>query len=207
MQHLNIEKLKATPLEQMPYEHIIVPGFLSEETVQQVIGSYPDISKGGSFPLDTVKVSDILNDVITEMDGPDFEQAVAEKFSVDIKGRPKMYSLRGYCRKTDGKIHTDSKDKIITVLLYLNEKWTHDSGKLRLLKSGDNLEDYAAEVPPDNGTLLIFKRSDKSYHGHGSFEGVRRSIQMNWMVSEGKKGFHKLRHNISAGFKKMSVFR
>ena len=114
-----------------------------------------------------------------------------------------MYSLRGYCRPTDGKIHTDSKDKIITVLLYLNDGWQQPGGRLRLLKTGDSLKDFAAEVPPDNGTLLVFKRSENSWHGHESFEGVRRSIQMNWMTSEGSKGFHKLRHQISARVKKL----
>jgi Rps23 Pro-64 3,4-dihydroxylase Tpa1-like proline 4-hydroxylase len=116
-----------------------------------------------------------------------------------------MYSLRGYCRRTDGKIHTDSKDKIITVLLYLNQDWNEEGGKLRMLRGGKDLNDYAEEVPPDNGTLLVFKRSEKSWHGHGPFEGKRCSIQMNWMVSEGARGFHKLRHSISARMKKLTA--
>ena len=148
-------------------------------------------------------MSPTLRELIDQLDGPEFEQAVEEKFGVALAGKPKMYSLRGYCRSSDGKIHTDSKDKIITVLLYLNEPWPHEHGKLRLLRSGSDLADYVAEVPPDDGTLLIFRRSDKSWHGHGPFEGVRRSIQMNWMVSEGRRGFHALRHKISAQVKKL----
>lgn len=205
MKHIDIDKLKSTPLETDPYEYIIVPGFLNNGSLLNVIETYPDITKGGSYPLDTVEVSPALQGVIDELNGPEFEEAVAEKFSVDIAGRPKMYSLRGYCRKTDGKIHTDSKDKIITVLLYLNDNWQQIGGKLRLLRNGTDMEDYKTEVPPDNGTLLVFKRSDNSWHGHGSFEGVRRSIQMNWMVSEGKRGFHKFRHKLSASFKKLTA--
>ena len=41
-------------------------------------------------------------------------------------------TLRGYSRKKDGKIHTDSKTKILTVLLYLNENWLDINGNLRL---------------------------------------------------------------------------
>ena len=59
-----------------------------------------------------------------------------------------------------GVIHTDSKDKIITVLLYLNRDWPHTTGRLRLLRNGQSLDDYAVEIPPDNGTLLVFKRSN-----------------------------------------------
>ena len=66
-----------------------------------------------------------------------------------------------------------------------------------MLRGAKDLDDFAEEVPPDNGTLLVFKRSDKSWHGHGPFEGRRCSIQMNWMVSKGARGFHKLRHTIS----------
>ena len=79
---------------------------------------------------------------------------------------------------TDGKIHTDSKTKIITVLLYMNDKsWPSDTGRLRILRNGTDLEDYADEVEPAGGTLIVFKRSDKSWHGHHSYEGPRRAIQ------------------------------
>ncbi|MGH6817028.1 MAG: 2OG-Fe(II) oxygenase, partial [Hyphomicrobiaceae bacterium] len=102
-------------------------------------------------------------------------------------------------------IHTDSEDKIITVLLYLNETWPHADGRLRLLRNGRDVDDFAAEVPPDNGTLLVFKRSDTSWHGHRPFEGPRRALQMNWMTSEGAKGWHKMRHRLSAALKTMGI--
>ena len=205
MAHLDIEKLRTTPLQHEPYEYLIVPGFLKPEALDAAVSDYPDISSGGSYPLDTLAVSAPLQAVIDELDGPEFEAAIAEKFDIDLADRPKMYSLRGRCRATDGKIHTDSKDKIITVLLYMNKDWSPEGGRLRVLRSGTDLEDYAAEVPPDQGTLLVFKRSDSSWHGHGPFDGIRRSIQMNWMTTEGRRGFHRLRHKISARLKKLAV--
>lgn len=202
MVQLNIDRLKKAERRSDPFDYMIVPGFLPPETLQDVVSNYPSL-KGGSYPLDSVDIPPTVQALINQLDGPEFEQAIEEKFGVALKGQPKMYSLRGYCRKTDGKIHTDSKDKIITVLLYLNENWSHEGGKLRMLKNGKNLDDYAEEVPPDNGTLLVFRRSENSWHGHGPFEGQRCSIQMNWMVSEGARGFHKLRHSLSAKVKKL----
>ena len=202
MTHLDIERLRRTRLRSDPFEYVVVPHFLKAASLSRVIGGYPDL-KGGSYPLDSITPSPALREVIDQLDGPDFERAVEDKFDVPLAGRPKMYSLRGYCRASDGRIHTDSKDKIVTVLLYLNESWPNEHGKLRLLRSESDLADYAEEVPPDEGTLLVFRRSEKSWHGHGPFEGVRRSIQMNWMVSEGQRGFHALRHKISARFKKL----
>lgn len=207
MSMLNIAALKNATLRSDPFEYTIVPGFISDQTLEQIIDSYPDIMRGGSFPLDSVEVSASLQALIDAMDGAEFEAAIEDKFSVALKGHPKMFSLRGYCRPTDGKIHTDSRDKIITVLLYLNRNWEHEGGKLRMLRNGNGLDDYAEEAPPDNGTLLVFKRSGKSWHGHGPFDGVRRSIQMNWMVSGNRRAFHKLRHTLSAKVKKLVSVR
>jgi len=204
MVQLNIDLLKSAELRKSPFEYTIVPGFLPPPSLREVTDDYPTL-KGGSYPLDSIELPPAVQALVDQMDGPEFEKAIETKFDVSLKGQPKMYSLRGHCRNSDGKIHTDSKDKIITVLLYLNDKWEHEGGKLRMLCSGTDLDDFSEEVPPDNGTLLVFKRSEKSWHGHGPFEGRRCSIQMNWMVSEGARGFHKLRHSISATVKKLTA--
>jgi len=201
LRHLDIEKLRATPLVTDPFEHTIVPAFLSGESIAAINATYPPIDQGGSYPIGALDAGMTIKEVIDELDGSHFEAAIAEKFGVMLADKPKMYSLRGYVRADDGKIHTDSKDKIITVLLYLNEHWMHAGGRLRLLRDGKDLENYAAEVAPDNGTLLVFKRSDRSWHGHPPFEGPRRALQMNWMRSGASKGFHALRHALSARIK------
>ena len=205
MPHLNLDKLKAAKVETSPYAYTIVPGFLSPGTVAKVNATYPAIKAGGSYPVESLDAGMAIKEVIDELDGPAFQKAIADKFGVELDGRPKMYSLRGYTRAKDGQIHTDSRDKIITVLLYLNENWQQPGGRLRILKNDHNVDDYAAEVPPDNGTLLVFKRSESSWHGHHPFDGPRRSLQMNWMTSEGSRGWHKIRHSISAAVKKLTA--
>ena len=89
--------------------------------------------------------------------------------------------MRGRCERSDGNIHTDHWSKVVTVLIYPNEQWADAGGRLRLLRSADDLEDYAAEVSPIDGTLLAFRRSDRSYHGHARFDGERRIIQISWL--------------------------
>jgi SM-20-related protein len=205
MSHLNLDMLRAAKVETDPFLYTILPGFLSPATVSKINTTYPKIEKGGSYPVESLEANMGIKAVIDELDGPDFEKLIEQKFDVQLAGRPKMYSLRGYTRAKDGSIHTDSKDKIITVLLYLNENWQQPGGRLRILRNGTDVDNFAAEVPPDNGTLLVFKRSDTSWHGHHPFEGQRRSLQMNWMTSEGSKGFHAIRHKISAAVKKMTA--
>lgn len=205
MAHLNLDKLRAAKVENDPYLYTVVPGFLSPSSVKRINETYPNIEKGGSYPVESLDQNMTIKEVIEELDGPEFQKAIADKFGVDLDGRPKMYSLRGYTRAKDGQIHTDSKDKIITVLLYLNDNWQQPGGRLRILRNGHDVDNYVAEVAPDNGTLLVFKRSESSWHGHHPFEGPRRSLQMNWMTSEGSKGWHRIRHKISAAVKKITA--
>src|SRR5262245_40530145 len=113
MHHLNLKKLCVARLETTPFTYVIVPGFLNPDSLRAVNATFPAITKGGSFPLESVDVEASIKDVINELDGPEFEAAVSEKFGVALSGRPKMYSLRGYVRSKDGQIHTDSRDKLI----------------------------------------------------------------------------------------------
>ena len=112
--------------------------------------------------------------------------------------------MRGFTREKDGEIHTDTKSKIITVLLYMNEGWEKSGGRLRVLRSPTNLEDYAAEISPNGGTLLVFRRSENSWHGHYPFEGPRRTIQMNWVTDQGVVDREQGRHRLSTRIKKVA---
>ncbi len=73
-----------------------------------------------------------------------------------------MVTLRSRCRLRDGAIHTDSALKQVTALIYLNDGWRDEGGRLRLLNGPGDIDDMIAEVPPLAGTLLAFRRSDNS---------------------------------------------
>ena len=140
---------------------------------------------------------------MNELNSPQMRSAFERKFSLDLNGRPTMTTVRGRCSEKDGQIHTDSETKIITVLIYMNPNWETSGGRLRLLRSADNLDDMIMEVPPSEGTLLAFKRSDNSWHGHKPFTGERRVIQFNWVTSEDVVRREQARHRFSATLKKV----
>jgi Rps23 Pro-64 3,4-dihydroxylase Tpa1-like proline 4-hydroxylase len=112
-----------------------------------------------------------------------------------------MLTVRSRCAAKDGRIHTDSENKVVTLLFYLNPNWRQEGGRLRLLRSGDDLEDYIAEVSPEAGTLVAFRRSENSWHGHHPFVGTRRYLMVNWMRGERVAGYEQMRHKIAAGLK------
>jgi SM-20-related protein len=164
---------------------------------------YPKISSSGSFPVDELTFGARFNDFLDELNSDELREAFEEKFEIDLSGRPTITTVRGWCDAKDGKIHTDSTTKIITVLIYMNERWDDAGGRLRLLRSADNIDDFFAELPPVAGTLLAFKRSNNSWHGHKSFAGRRRVIQFNWLTSQGNRQIAMLRHQTSASFKRL----
>jgi SM-20-related protein len=207
MPHVNIEKLERAQLATQPFEHTVIPAFLDRCTIERINETFPPMVSGGSFAIESLAPGMVIKDVIEQLDCRPFEKAIEEKFGIELAGRPKMFSLRGFTREKDGRIHRDSKDKIITALLYLNRDWPHKAGRLRLLRDQWNLNNYVVEVPPDNGTLLVFKRSSSSWHGHFPFVGQRRALQMNWVTGAGSKVWHRLRHSLSAKIKRLTERR
>jgi SM-20-related protein len=200
---LKLEALAQTPLQTDPFDYVVVEGFLDEAAKESILGAFPEMKDAGSFPLSEVEVGAGLQALFDGLDGPEFRRAIEEKFGLDLAGKPTMFTVRGRCDARDGRIHTDSKKKIITVLLYLNEGWQEDGGRLRLLRNGEDLNATAAEVSPAFGSLLVFRRSDASWHGHETYVGPRKVIQMNWVVSGQVAAWEQLRHRISATAKRL----
>ncbi|MBS3647468.1 2OG-Fe(II) oxygenase [Pseudaminobacter sp. 19-2017] len=204
MMYLDLPSLEATPLSTDPFRHVVVPKFVRAQRLPEVIADFPDVPGPGSHPPSELKVRGAFKSVMDELLGDEFRNAVERKFDVDLSGKPTMYTVRGYTRQKDGGIHTDSKTKIVTVLLYLNEAWDPDGGRLRLLRNGMDLDDYAAEISPTEGNLLIFLRSDSSWHGHKPFQGRRRAIQLNWVTSQDVVDKEQARHRFSTRIKKLT---
>ena len=201
--YLRLDAFSKTPLVWKPFEYIIVPGFIEPAAFKAIIADYPKITTSGSFPVDQVTFGPAFRGLLDELEGDEFREAFEQKFNIALKGRPTVTTVRGRCGSRDGKIHTDSTSKIITALIYMNEAWEPQGGRLRLLRSGTDLNDVIVEVPPTAGALIAFKRSDNSWHGHEPFDGQRRVIQFNWVTSEGNRQIAMLRHHTSAAFKRV----
>jgi hypothetical protein len=207
MGFLDIDALSAAPLNHDPFDYLVLERFVRPETRPGIAEAYPAIAKPGSFALEDVEVKGALAGLIEELKGEPFRRAIETKFDLDLKDRATTFTVRGMCGDRDGDIHTDSKSKIVTVLIYLNDDWAPDGGRLRLLRNDHDLEDYAAEAPPNFGALVAFRRSDRSWHGHKRFIGPRRVLQMNWVTSEGIAQWQRLRHRLSAAVKRLSPAR
>jgi hypothetical protein len=207
MSLLNIDAFRSAPLETTPFDYLTVPGFVKPDGIEAILADYPRIDKGGSYPLIALDYGPAFKDLCDELEGPALRDAFAEKFDIELGDRPTTLTVRGRCRAKDGQIHTDSDTKLITVLIYLNDGWDADGGRLRLLRSSDSLDDVIAEVPPEAGSMVCFRNRENAWHGHGSFEGVRRVLQLNWVTDAAAVRQSERRHRRSAFWKKVNPFR
>jgi len=207
MSMLKLDDFRRTQLTREPFDYLIVPGFIRPDVLDSVQADYPWIEQGGSFPLSTLKYGAAFDALARELLGEEMRAVFGEKFNMDLAERPATLTVRGYCRAKDGKIHVDSKTKLITVLLYLNAPWEAPGGRLRLLRDKHDIENYFAEVPPERGTLLCFRNGPSAWHGHKSFTGQRRVLQLNWVVSEAAANASARRHSFSAMLKRIYPLR
>ena len=195
------EKLRSAPVSKDPFDHIMVTKLLETDCLESVLRDFPQIDGPGSIPLSALDYGPKFRELIEILRGPDVEEILSEKFSLDLHNRPTMVTVRGHCRNRDGKIHVDSKEKLVTILLYLNASWEQVEGRLRLLREPNNIEDYVVEVPPNEGSFLAFKCTDRAWHGHKSFRGERKAIQVNWVTNDNYVMREQRRHKVS-GFLK-----
>lgn len=180
--YIDIEKFSQTARMDDPFQFAIVPEFLRPERLDAVNEDFPPIEKAGNFPIDELTYGPRFKAFIEEIRSPSFQTEIEKKFNINLSNLHHLITIRAFSHKTDGNIHTDAPAKKLTALIYLNEDWNSSGGRLRILRNPDDIEDFAAEVPPIAGTLLMFKRSDNSWHGHKPFVGPRRTIQINWVT-------------------------
>jgi len=208
MTDLDYARLDATPVATDPFAHAVIPDFVPADRLRAVVADLPPLAKRGSFPPDSVRMGPAARMLMEEMEGPRLRTAIADKFGLDLHDAPTMVTLRGRTEAKDGRIHTDSTAKRVTVLLYLNpetEAWARRDGCLRLLRGSGDLDDFVVEVPPVNGTLLVFPNGPATWHGHRQYVGKRYAVQLNYMTSDAKARSELRRHRISAFVKKLTM--
>lgn len=178
---IDLNAIDEAPLHSEPFNFMVVPNCIGTAALEAANRDYPEINRAGNINLEDVRYGPAFDAFLEELQGPEVADHIGRRFGVELGECPVTTTVRKFCEQSDGNIHTDHPSKIITVLVYFNENWTEGAGQLRMLRSPTDLEDFAAEVPPIGGTLLAFRRTDHSWHGHERFVGERRMVQMNYL--------------------------
>ena len=173
-----------------PFPLLVARGMLSEASQQALLHDFPDYRSAGFFPYDPADCGPSIRALVDEITAPGFADAVGVRLGIPGLGRfPALATLCQALNRRHGTIHTDSRSKVATALLYLEPHWPGTSdGCLRFLARVDDIDALVApEIRPLYGTLVAFKRADNSFHGHLPYEGVRRVIQVAWLTSDAER--------------------
>jgi hypothetical protein len=205
---VDLNALRQAKVRHDPFPFLTVPQFIRAEAFDDVSAGFPAIDHPGSFPLMTLAYGPGFAALAQDLESPDLASIVTEKLDVDVESRPTMITVRGQSSDViDGKIHTDSRTKLVTALIYMNDNWESSKGRLRLLRSPTSLDHVIAEVPPEKGALLLFRNDRNAWHGYEPFSGPRRVVQLNWVTSKSIVRREQFRHRVSAFFKRFGEAR
>jgi hypothetical protein len=187
-----------------PFHFLIARDQLPVDAAAELNRDFPKYAGAGFFPYEERDCGPTINRLIADLTNPAVADAVGGRLGIDNLGRfPTLVTLCRTLNKRHGTIHTDSKSKVATALLYLNQSWPDTSdGCFRLLKHSDDIDDLVApEIKPLYGNLVVFKRADNSFHGHLPYAGERHVIQVAWLTSLDEKLRKTQRGKLSRLFK------
>lgn len=196
-------KLEATPLRTDPYNHVAVEDFVTKLAQPLLVRDYPLISGPGNVEPGAVPQGPTFDVLLQELTSERFRDAIGAKFGLDLSQTEPTIGLRSLAEATDGRIHHDHRSKLITLLLYFNESWDAPGGKLRICRSEHDIEDYTTEVEPLSGTLIAFRNTATSWHGHKQHVGVRRMLQLSFRDMSGTVGLERKISKITKPIRRM----
>ncbi|MEO8811270.1 MAG: 2OG-Fe(II) oxygenase [Rhodanobacter sp.] len=199
-----LDRADTTVLHQ-PFPFMVAHGQLPDDGRADLDRDFPNYPSAGFFPYDAADCGPSVNALIADMTSPSFARAVGQRLGIEnLDHYPTLVTLCRLLNKRHGTIHTDSKSKIATALIYLNSRWPDSSdGCLRFLHRIDDIDSVVVpELTPLYGEFAVFKRCENSFHGHLPYEGERRVIQVAWLTNEEEKLRKTRRGKFSRVFKK-----
>jgi hypothetical protein len=173
-----------------PFPLLVAHDQLPTGAMHALEQDFPRYGSAGFFPYAAEDCGPAVRTLVDAITAPAFADALGAQLGVQgLGGYPTLVTLCQSLNKRHGTIHTDSRSKVVTALVYLNEHWPDTSGGcLRFLRRIDDIDDVLLpEIRPLYGTITAFKRADNSFHGHLPYEGERRVIQIAWLTSEEEK--------------------
>jgi len=200
---LDLRPFRTAPLRTDPYAYVIAHGCIRPEILPALRRDFPDLRQTGFHPTDAFDPQGAFADLLRELEGPEVAAAVGEKLGVDLTSLPRLITVRRLSAAHEGRVHTDSASKVATLLVYLHHKWSSPEGRLRILRGPGSFEGFAEEVSPEEGNMLAFLRSDRSWHGHTPFAGERRVVQVAWLRDASEIERKRQRHGLSRLLKRL----
>ena len=179
-----VEELSASFINAEPFEHIIIPNFLSHEYAEELFQLFPtDYSKWYKYdnPIEVKYAYDNINEISNPLKNFFYHlstPAVIEKMSklTQISNLEYDEYLHGaglHVHPTNGRLnmHLDyekhpitEKERRLNVILYLSKDWQDEwNGQTELWNK--DMTECVVKSPVQFNTAIIFKTNEISWHG------------------------------------------
>lgn len=183
---INLERIAQHRLETVPYRWAAIDDLFSPEDAAALAASFPCdyfklvsgyggekdyeyearalIGMGADTISHTEELSDAWRGLAEDMLSPDYRAAVSRLTGCDLADALLEVNVFHYGPGASLGSHPDLSDKIVTHVLYFNERWNReDGGCLTILRSADPA-DIVAEIEPLVGHSAVLVRSENSWH-------------------------------------------
>lgn len=204
----NEAAIMSAPVRHDPYDFVFIDNVIDQKLKKEVLADAPVIPDRGSYALTHLRYGQKFKACMQDLLSARFRHLVEQKFDMDLSSYPPSIVMMGNTsgHYNEGYAHTDSKHKIITVLVGFSEEWPYERGRLRVLRSSDR-NDYAFEFAPVYGNMLMFRVCDHSWHGFLPQKGKRMSVQLCYVDSPWYVQRENMRHAVSAFAKSVPGLR
>jgi hypothetical protein len=191
--------IKSAALCYNPYDFAFVDQAIEQRHRMAVLEDLPEIPHRGSYSLSSLRYGEKFAACVRDLLSVRFRKLVEQKFDMGLAAFPPCIVMMGNTtgHYNEGYAHSDSRHKIVTVLVGFSASWPHERGRLRVLRS-NNRDDYAFEFAPELGKMLMFRVCDHSWHGFLPQKGRRMSLQLCYVDSRWYAYREDIRHRMSA---------
>src|SRR5262245_60997304 len=109
MSLVNLDALRAAQLHTDPFDFLVVPDFLNPEVLARVNHDYPAIDTAANHALENLTSGASFEALMAELRGTALATVLGEKFDMELASLPTTVTVRKFCERSDGNIHTDHK--------------------------------------------------------------------------------------------------
>ncbi len=182
----NIQEMKQKNLIKEPFDHIIIPNFLSDEYAEMIYNNFPEDINNGKWhkynnPLEVKYAYDNIKDLSYDLkqyfyllSTEEITNAFSELFSIPyLEYDPYLHGAGLHLQPKYGRLnmHLDyekhpyiNKERRLNIILYMNKDWNPEwNGDTQLWDK--DMKECMVKSHVQYNTAIIFKTNEISWHG------------------------------------------
>src|SRR5690606_37105149 len=113
-----------TLVRREPFAFLVAHDLLPAAAGGRLAADFPRYPSAGFFPYEAADCGPAIVQLVEALTSPPFADAIGARLGLpDLGSYPSLVTICRSLNLRHGTIHTDSRSKIATALLYLNETW------------------------------------------------------------------------------------